>query len=191
MSENIIPNQINFGFFKLRSAINKISISGPESCGKTSLANWLAHEFNVPMIPELSREFLESGNEINNKNDILNLAKKQIDAENKLSTADKGKWLICDTDLLVLTIWCREKFSPVPAALDALVKHHRYDFTLLCSPDLPWVHDRWRENPKDRERLFVLYKAMLDKLKAPYAIIDGTGTSRYQLAKKYITPILK
>ncbi|MEP7321383.1 MAG: ATP-binding protein [Saprospiraceae bacterium] len=171
--------------------INKISISGPESCGKTSLANWLAREFNVPMVPEMSREFLESGNLINHKNDILHLAKKQIEAENKLASSSNGEWLICDTDVLVLYIWCREKFSPVPAALDALVQYHRYNFTLLCSPDLPWVHDPWRENPTDRQRLFVQYKAMLDQWKVPYAVISGSGIARYHLAKKILSPILK
>jgi nicotinamide riboside kinase len=143
------------------------------------------------MVPELSREFLESGNTVNNKNDILGLAKKQIDAENKMGQTAKGDRLICDTDLLVLYIWCLEKFPPLPAALNALVKHHRYNFTLLCSPDLAWVHDPWRENPSDRERLFFQYKTMLDKLDVPYAIINGTGIARYQLAKKILSPVMK
>lgn len=143
------------------------------------------------MVPEMSREFLESGNSVNQKNDILYLAKKQIGAENKLASSSQREWLICDTDVLVLYIWCLEKYAPVPAALDALLQHHRYNFTLLCSPDLPWVHDPLRENPTDRERLFVQYKVMLDKLKAPYAVIKGSGISRYHLAKKILSPILK
>jgi nicotinamide riboside kinase len=75
------------------------------------------------------------------------------------------------TDLYVIQIYWSFMFGVMKdfhrflLTLEAIVKHHRYDFTLLCSPDLPWVHDSLRENPNDRDRLFIKYKSMLDQLR--------------------------
>ena len=145
----------------------------------------------MPVLPEFAREYFEKGNNVRTNEDILQLAKKQISNENHIAFLGGQHGLICDTDILVLYVWCHERFPPVPSALEAIVKHHRYDFTLLCSPDLPWVHDSLRENPNDRDRLFLKYKSMLDQIHVPYGIIKGQGQKRFELAKKLLNSVLK
>ena len=189
MCENIISNQI---ILKINS-INKIlriSITGPESCGKTTLAHQLSTEFKLPLVPEYSRIHLEAGHQIKNSQDILKLAQHQIKGENE-KIASPSSAIICDTDILVLYIWCKEKFPPALKDLQHLLKNHFYDFTLLCSPDLPWKEDPLRENPLDRDRLFEEYIYWLKKMKRPFEIIHGSGQDRFDLAKKIISTLLK
>jgi nicotinamide riboside kinase len=57
---------------------------------------------------------------------------------------------------------------------------------LLCSPDIPWEPDPLRENPHDRDRLFQVYLAMLEKLRKPYAIIAVGRRKRLKDAMRAI-----
>ena len=169
---------------------SKISITGPESTGKTTLAMQLAESFSCSIAPEYARQYLDAGEKVTNSRDILHLAKMQIAAEQEAWTI-KDRALICDTDILVLYIWCKEKFHPVPSALEALLHHHTYDVTLLCAPDIPWTEDPWRENPLDRGRLFNEYRSVLKTLKRPYEIIEGDEMTRLNLAKIILKPLMK
>lgn len=177
---------------KLFSSIlqTKISITGPESSGKTTLARQLALAYDCPIVPEYARLYLDGGHTISNSRDILHLAKMQIASEQE-SWNNRSKAMICDTDILVLYIWCKEKYYPVPSALEALLHHHTYDITLLCAPDIPWEADRWRENPLDRGRLFNHYLTVLKTLKRPFAIIEGDQQSRLDYSKIILKPLIK
>ena len=72
----------------------KIAITGPESTGKSTLAEKLARHFNVDFIPEYSRTYLENfeghfknfGSDSCNKRDnfILRVFYDRVNAANKL-----------------------------------------------------------------------------------------------------------
>ncbi len=161
----------------------KIAITGPESTGKTQLALYLSKELGYAYVAEVARELMEKGRKINQSNDLVQMAHQQIKAENKYS---QNGSIICDTDLTVLYVWCKDKYHHVPLALQSLMAHHRYSITLLCAPDIPWEPDPLRVNPYDRERLFDLYKSVLESHQVQYSIIHGSGPSRMLLAKKQI-----
>jgi nicotinamide riboside kinase len=57
-----------------------------------------------------------------------------------------------------------------------------YDLWMLCTPDIPWEADPLRENPYDRDRLFTVYRDMLDRLRKPYVIIAGDREERIATA---------
>jgi len=169
--------------------VRKISITGPESSGKTTLALEMARFFSFAYVPEFSREFLRSGGKISSGKDLVSIAKNQIESENRaMQTSDT---IICDTDILVLKIWNQERFMPVHPALKALLKHHNYDYILLCVPDILWEPDPLRENPTDRERLFDLYEKNLHENHIQFDLITGQGPSRSELAKKLISRYLQ
>jgi len=171
-------------------SIFKISLTGPESSGKTSLAQLLSDFFQLPMVPEYARNFLLLGGTVKNIADLIRLAHGQIKLENQnIQHTDQG--IICDTDLLVLKVWCLEKFKRVPIALKTLYLHHRYDLTLLCKPDIEWQADPLRENPGDRDRLFAIYFRELQKLNANFKVIEGKGNDRSQQAIKIVEDYLK
>jgi nicotinamide riboside kinase len=171
------------------SELKKISITGPESSGKTALAKDLCGHFSFEYVAEYSRDLLQGGGKIVSARDLVNIARQQIESELKASKS--SAIIICDTDLLVLKIWNEEKFGPLHPALNALYMHHKYDYTLLCTPDLNWEPDPLRENPFDRDRLFEIYKKNLIRSKVKFDIVVGKGLSRMNAAKDLISTYLQ
>jgi len=56
----------------------------------------------------------------------------------------------------------------------------------LCKPDIPWASDPLRENQNDRMRLFKLYQSLLDELKVPFIILEGSHDKRILAALEYL-----
>lgn len=58
----------------------KIAILGPESTGKTMLAEQLAAHFHTDFVPEYSREYLKDFHEKYGINDVIAIAKGNKEA---------------------------------------------------------------------------------------------------------------
>jgi NadR type nicotinamide-nucleotide adenylyltransferase len=155
----------------------RVSITGPESTGKSELAKQLSDHYRTIFVPEIARDYLATLLEAYVFEDIVKIARKQLETENAL--AEKAEnILFCDTDMLVAKIWSRFKYGKCDPWIEEKVKSHRYDLYLLCSIDLPWVADPLREHPGKRKELFGMYLDELQHLKANFAIISGTGKER-------------
>ena len=78
----------------------KIAITGPESTGKSTLAEKLARHFNVGFIPEYSRTYLENFEGQYTENDVVEIAKGQY---NLILEEEKKnpEILIADTETIV------------------------------------------------------------------------------------------
>lgn len=166
---------------KSESMLKRISVTGPESTGKSWLAENLANRFNEPWVPEYSRTFLENLNEPYTFEDVLLIAKGQFKAEEALAKTAK-EYLFCDTDFLVTHIWCMVKFGKSHAWIEQMLETHRYTHYLLCSPDLPWQADPLREHPHLRKELFEMYKTELENRNFSFSIVSGEGDARLQVA---------
>ncbi len=168
----------------------KISITGPESTGKSWLAEQLARHFNTAWAPEYSREYLESLDRPYNYNDILEIAKMQLKKESDI-LPEARKFLFCDTDLIVSKIWCDVKYGKCHEWIEKNILENEYELYLLCDIDLPWEQDPLREHPDRREYLFNLYKRTLSEYKLNFKIISGEGDKRLQNAINVILHSLK
>lgn len=171
--------------------IKKIAIIGPESSGKSTLADQLSSYFHTSFAPEYAREFLEKNRSAYDRYDLDKICLGQIRKEEEaLSRANK----ICffDTDMLVLKIWSIIKYNEVSRTIEKAFAARTYEHYLLCAPDLPWAPDPLRENPTYEERLglFKIYQEELDKSSFPYTIIKGKGDSRKESAIKAIKHLL-
>jgi NadR type nicotinamide-nucleotide adenylyltransferase len=159
----------------------RIAITGPESTGKSELAKQLSTFYQTIFVPEIAREYLSTLGRAYVIEDIVKIAKKQLQMENTLA-GQAERILFCDTDLLVTKIWSNYKYGICDHWIEEKVKSHGYDLYLLCSIDLPWVEDPLREHPGKREELFALYLRELQQLKVNFAIISGIGTERTENA---------
>jgi NadR type nicotinamide-nucleotide adenylyltransferase len=169
--------------------VKKVVLTGPESTGKTTLAQQLAAHFDALWAPEFAREYIEKLNRPYVRNDLLAIAKGQIYQENRLLKKAK-KLLFCDTDLITVKIWAEYKYGDCdPWILQNIAERH-YDFYLLCAPDLPWQADSQRENPSDRDRLFDLYKETLLRLGKKFVEISGLENERFELAAGEIQALI-
>jgi NadR type nicotinamide-nucleotide adenylyltransferase len=163
----------------------RIAITGPESTGKSWLAENLATWYGTSWVPEYAREYLELTGGKYNYADILTIAKGQLERERrKEETA--GELLFCDTEFVVTRIWCEVKYGKVhPWILQKSIKH-RYDLYLLCNIDLPWQFDPLREHPEMRQQLFEKYLDVLKELNANFRIVSGIGEERLADAIRFI-----
>ena len=152
--------------------------TGPESSGKTTLAQALAAHLKVPLVREQARDYLSTPRYV--PTDILNIAARQVAAERDARV--QASLACADTDLQVLYIWWQERFGPAPSALARAYATQSPRLYLLCRPDLPWQADPLRENPNDRDRLFELYRRDLSARELNFAIVEGQGQARVEQA---------
>ncbi len=162
-------------------AMMKVVITGPESSGKTTLAEALAVHYRTSLVPEAARGYLETraartGTTRYAEEDLLHIARLQTrteDARAEHVARAGGHLLFCDTDLITIRIWGDEKFGRSDPWIRQQTASRPYGLWLLCAPDMPWMPDPLRENPHDRDRLFNVYERTLRELAKPYAIMRG------------------
>ena len=162
-----------------------ISIVGPESTGKSTLANQLGEHFSAPIIPEFARGFLEKRNGNYEESDLIEIARGQSNLEEKALELNPPA-LICDTDLVVIKVWQEFKYRHSNAELDKMLLQQESRICLLTYPDLEWSQDPLRENPNDLIDIFNMYVDVLKSIKANYFVVKGTGEERFQNAIQYI-----
>ena len=165
----------------------KVAITGPESTGKSTLAERLAKHFNVAYIPEYSRTYLENFEGKYTENDVVEIAKAQhnliIEEEKK-----NPEILIADTEIIVCKIWIEYVFKHPNEMTEDLLRRQNFDLYLLCDIDLPWVYDPLRENPNidERKELFEIYKNTLTKMNVPFGVVRGSDDERVNNALEII-----
>ena len=163
----------------------KIAFTGPESSGKTTMAELIAKAYSTSFIPEYAREFLKDKTTYTLA-DLDVIAKQQVE----LCKASKNTLVISDTELAVMLIWSQEKFKEVSPIIQSYWESQDFDHLFLCAPDIPWEADKLRENPLDRERLFQLYEVVLENSKKPFTILKGTIEQRIIACKKQMELLL-
>ena len=156
----------------------KIVLTGPESCGKTTLSKLLSDHFNATHVAEYAREYLELKKDKYDLTDLISINNTQTVIQKK--TTDP--LVFFDTDALTLIIWATDKFSAEVDHFEISLKSNLPHLYLLCRPDLPWVHDPQRENPIDRNRIFQLYDQALRSRNIPFEYIQGKGEARMKNA---------
>lgn len=165
--------------------IPKIAVVGPESTGKSTMANYLAAHYQTIAVPEYARGYCENLTEACTWQDEINMFYGQLALEEEL-LPQANNILICDTTFITVKIWSDEMFGRAPQeVLDELPKHP-YDLYLLLNIDLPWQDDPLRNFPTKRQYFMDVWYTELNALNAKYIVISGTGESRYLDAVKAI-----
>ncbi|MBN2639628.1 MAG: ATP-binding protein [Bacteroidales bacterium] len=169
--------------------LKRVAITGPESTGKSWLAEQLAIRFRTEFVPEYAREYLQDHGMNYDLKDIEIMAKGQVKNE-EIAALQTKTLLFCDTDLLVPKIWSEVVFGSCSEWIQNQFLTHKYDLFLLCYPDLPWEFDPMRENPDNRDELFVLYEKALKENNFPYRIVKGLGGDRLENAINFVKEII-
>ena len=170
-------------------AVIKIVITGPESTGKTTLAEGLASHFNVMFVAEFARTYLDQKNGIYSKEDLPLIAKGQVELEDKW-VPENPQLLICDTSLEVIRVWSEWKYGTCDPYILDNVQRRIPDLFLLLTPDIAWEPDSLRENPDEREALFTYYQKSLAEYQTKVVELKGTRYEKLQSAIDSIQDIL-
>ena len=170
----------------------KIVVIGPESTGKSTLSEQLAAKFNTEWVPEFARQYLLAIERPYNHDDLLIIARGQLEDEDRLAASVSTPVIIIDTDMYVMKVWCEFVFGKCHSfILDEIVKR-KYDAYLLCNTDLPWVADELREYPdlESRERLYHMYKELMINQKTPWFDIRGNYEERLRKGDEAVKLII-
>ena len=159
-------------------------VIGPESTGKSTLCEQLAAQYKTEWVPEYARQYLLALGRPYNYDDLLIIAKRQLEQEDRITSSLQTPVVFIDTDMYVMKVWCEFVFGKChPFVLDEIVKR-KYDTYLLCHTDLPWVADELREYPDlgSRERLYHMYKDLMINQQTPWFDISGDYDERLKKA---------
>ncbi len=172
------------------SRLIKIAITGPESTGKSMIAQQLADHYMTVWVPEFARVHLLNIGRPYNYSDILEIAQKQKKSERVIESLAKNI-IFSDTELLVTKIWCEVKYGKChPWIYDAIEKQD-YDLYLLMDIDLPWEFDPLREHPEKRKYLFGYYQKELEKYGFNYRVVGGKDDDRFNNALAFVGELLE
>lgn len=171
--------------------IKKIAVIGPESTGKSTLCSQLAKKYNCFWVKEYAREFLEINGPQYNYEDLFEIAKGQLEEEEKvlkLSEKTGHNKIFIDTELNVIKVWSEFVFNDCDNRILKKIAEKKYDLYLLCDIDLEWTEDPLREYPdkKIREKLYHYYKELLQEQPAPWINICGSYKERIAKAIYFI-----
>jgi len=168
----------------------RIVITGPESTGKSTLAEQLADHYKTAFIPEYARSYIERLGRTYVYEDIEHIAKHQVQ-DIELYKPLANHILFLDTFLIITKVWFNVVYKKHPEWLDQSIKESDIDLFLLCNTDLPWKPDLVRENGGEmREHLFRMYQQELEHYEFNYRIVTGFGESRLANAITFIDEYL-
>jgi len=156
----------------------RIAITGPESTGKTTLAQQLAATFGGRYIPEYAREYVEHLSHHYTFEDVEAIARKQVEQYHQTQQWPE-RFFFFDTWLIITKVWFRWVYCRVPEWLESEIKQCPVDLFLLCRPDLPWEADQVRENGgENRIKLYNEYLEQLRNYGFNFVEIGGSGEER-------------
>ncbi len=188
-------------------SLKKFVIIGPESTGKSTLCLQLAEHYKTVWCPEFAREYLEKKGMDYTYDDLLTIAKRQIELEeskmsdvrcqmlesetNYQQSTINYKPFFIDTDMHVMKVWCEFAFNKCHSWILNQIASRKYDLYLLCNIDLPWIKDELREYPdiETRNKLYRYYKDIMVNQSVPWVDISGNYEVRLQTAIKAIDNI--
>jgi NadR type nicotinamide-nucleotide adenylyltransferase len=170
----------------------RIAVYGPESTGKTMLAEKLAAHFKAPLVGEYAREFWDQHGALGLE-DILPVAREQWRREDE-AVARADRLVICDTDALTTMLWSDLLYGTCPEELRRVVEKRakNYALYLLLDVDVAFAPDPQRcfPDPADREKGMRIWKGALDRRALPYELIKGDWVQRERLAIEAVEKVL-
>jgi len=168
------------------SGLDRIVLIGPESTGKTWLAERLAQQLGVPWSGEYARVFVETHNRPVVFDDVDAIGRGQQALEDAAIAAAQAAGAPCvihDTDLVSTVVYSLHYFGECPGWLSAAAAERRAGLYLLLDIDVPWQEDgHMREAPERREELFARFRSTLGALGARTAVIGGGWAARIAAA---------
>ena len=177
----------------MRGALRRVCVTGPESTGKTTLAQRLAGLAGTEWVAEASRIYAErKGGELL-ASDVAPIAREHIrlaDAAAERARAGGKQLLVLDTDLLSTVLYARHYYRLVPDWVERHERARRADLYLLCDIDVPWIADGIRDRPANRDEMFALFRDAIVRRKAPFVLVHGSWDERGRIAERAVAPFV-
>ncbi len=171
-----IPDQVRPYFQK------RLTMVGPESTGKSYMADLLAQRFGGPYVPEYGRPYEKYREPGDYRPEELHYIVDGHVAHRKTLSMKAGPILFEDTDPLLTAVWAEMLLGHSLPDLEKRIELP--DHYLLLDANAPWEEDplRYYGQQEQRELFFDKIKAKLDRFDASYTLISGDWKQREQQA---------
>jgi NadR type nicotinamide-nucleotide adenylyltransferase len=171
----------------------RVVLIGPESTGKTWLAEALAGHHAVPWSPEYARAYVEGLTRPLSYADVDAIGRGQVegeDAARKRAHARGAALVIHDTDLVSTMVYSRHYYGDCPEWIARAARERVGDLYLLHHVDVEWVADgHQREQPERREELLERFRETLQEIGARMADVRGDWDERRRRAEEAIAEL--
>ena len=162
--------------------IKRIAVFGPESTGKTTLAQRLAEHFGEPWSQEYVREYWDTHGGKIGPADLDAIGRGQV-ANEEAAAARAKRVVFCDTDLLTCVLWNDVLFPgacPDWVRREAEIRARRFSLYLFCDTDVSFAPDPQRCFPDEAGRALgrKIWREALAKRGRPCVEIRGDGSVR-------------
>lgn len=171
----------------------RVAVYGPESTGKTMLAEKLAAHFAAPLVAEYAREFWDRHGAIT-LGDIPAIAREQGRREDA-AAAGGVRLVVCDTEVLTTVLWSDLLYGTCPDDIrrGADQRAKNYALYLLLDVDVPFAPDPQRcfPDPADRDKAMRVWRGALDRRQLSYELIRGGWAEREAQAVAAVSRLLR
>lgn len=147
----------------------RVLITGVESCGKSTLAEYLGKIFHTSWTREYGRHFIEEElggcDAAITKEDFIHIAKIQEQWDEE-AIRNANRIVFFDSDATVTKYYCKLYTGRDCPELDRFIDLFKYDRIIFLEPSVKWVDDgqRFISDQELRERL----SGMLKNMYGPY-----------------------
>lgn len=169
------------------SFVRRVCILGGESSGKSTLAKQLAITLDTVHVAEYGRLLWEQKAGALVFDDMLHIAECQIALE-ETAAGSAGELLICDTSPLTTMLYSEHLFARVDPALERIATSRRYDLTVLCAPDFPFVQDGTRQDDAFRRFQHQWYLDRLEARGDRWVLVGGSIGERVRTVSEHLHP---
>ncbi|MFP6847139.1 MAG: AAA family ATPase [Pseudomonas sp.] len=155
-------------------------LTGPESSGKSWLAEEIRAVFGGVLVGEYVRHFIDREQRDTCYADISAIAQGQLAWEDQARAA-RPALLILDTHLLSNILWSQTLFGDCPAWIEQALLARDYHLHLLLDPaSVPWVDDGQRCQPELAQRVafYQQCELWLRQHHQPLQCIQGNWSER-------------
>jgi NadR type nicotinamide-nucleotide adenylyltransferase len=162
--------------------VKRIAVFGPESTGKTTLAQRLAEHFDEPWSQEYVREYWDTHGGRIAPADLDAIGRGQV-ANEEAAAARAKRAVFCDTDLLTCVLWNDVLFPgacPDWVRREAEVRARQFSLYLFCDTDVAFAPDPQRCFPDEAGRALArkIWREALTQRDLPCVEICGDGSVR-------------
>ena len=169
---------------RARPPARRLALLGGESSGKTTLAIALARQMHTAWVPEYGRELWERLQHTLDVDELLHVARHQVELEDAAAAA-RGGWVVCDTTPLTTLQYCLHDHGRAPTELLALAQRP-YHLTVVCEPDFDFVQDGCRRDDGFRAAQHAWTLAQLRAHGVPYVGVHGPVAGRVAQVLRHI-----
>jgi nicotinamide riboside kinase len=173
-----------------------VTVLGPESTGKTTLAAELARRLGAVASGEAARGYLIAlgGARPLGRADVMPIARAQAaleDAADARAAAEGRVLVVRDTDLVSTAAYAWWYYRLRDPWLDDAARARRARHYLLCDVDLPWVPDQARDpamaDAGTRGAALAVFVDELARHGCAWSWVRGAGEARIAAAVRALT----